>query len=63
MLQAIMSGKAVVDTIVKILLTLAIATILIAILPVSPFRSIIDSMAALPYIGYFNWFFQQGKTN
>ena len=56
-----MFGGQLFDTIVKILLTLAIATILIAILPVSPFRSIIDSMEQLPYIGYFNWFFPVGK--
>lgn len=61
MLQSILAGKQIVDTIVKILLTLAIATILIAILPVSPFRAIIESMDELPYIGYFNWFFPVGR--
>lgn len=49
------------DTIVKILLTLAVAGILIAILPVSPFRSAIETIGELPYIGYFNWFFPVGK--
>lgn len=61
MLQAVLAGKQVVDTIVKILLTLAIATILIAILPVSPFTSMIEAMSELPYIGYFNWFFPVGR--
>lgn len=61
MLQSILAGKTIVDTIVKILLTMAIATILIAILPVSPFQSMIQSMSELPYIGYFNWFFPVGK--
>ena len=61
MLQTVLAGKQVVDTIVKILLTLAIATILIAILPVSPFTSMISAMAELPYISYFNWFFPVGK--
>lgn len=56
-----MLGGQIFDTIVKILLTLAIATILIAILPVSPFKSIIQSMEQLPYINYFNWFFPVGK--
>lgn len=61
MLQAVLAGKQIVDTIIKILLTLAIATILIGILPVSPFQSIIQSMEQLPYINYFNWFFPVGK--
>lgn len=61
MLETILAGKQIVDTIVKILLTLAIATILIAILPVSPFRGMIESMGELPYISYFNWFFPVGR--
>lgn len=56
-----MLGGQIVQSVVKILLTLAIATILIAILPVSPFRAIIESMAELPYISYFNWFFPVGR--
>lgn len=51
----------IVDTIVKILLTLAIASILIAILPVSPFQNFIEALGELPYIGYFNWFFPVGR--
>lgn len=51
----------IVDTIVKILLTLAIASILIAILPVSPFQNFIQALGELPYIGYFNWFFPVGR--
>jgi hypothetical protein len=61
MLQAVLAGKQIVDTIVKILLTLAIATILIAILPISPFQAIFDTMSELPYISYFNWFFPVGR--
>ena len=49
------------DTIVKILLTLAVAGILIAILPISPFRAIIETVAELPYLGYLNWFFPVGR--
>lgn len=49
------------DTIVRILLTLAVAGILIAILPVSPFQAFISELGQLPYIGYFNWFFPVGK--
>lgn len=61
MLETILAGKQIVDTIVKILLTLAIATILIAILPVSPFKGMIETMGELPYISYFNWFFPVGR--
>ena len=52
---------AVVDTIIKILLTIAIGGILIAILPASPFPAIISSLEALPMIGYINWFIPVGK--
>ena len=56
-----MIGGSVVDTIIKILLTLAIATILIAILPISPFQAIVDTIAETPYLGYLNWFFPVGR--
>lgn len=49
------------DTIVKILLTLAVAGILIAILPISPFQSIVESIGSTPYLGYLNWFFPVGR--
>lgn len=49
------------DTIVKILLTLAVAGILIAILPISPFQSAIESLGSLPYVSYLNWFFPVGR--
>lgn len=49
------------DTIVKIILTLAVAGILIAILPVSPFVSVIDSLEAIPYLSYVNWFIPVGR--
>lgn len=51
----------VIDTIVKIVLTLAVAGILIALLPASPFGDIIESINELPYIGYLNWFFPVGR--
>lgn len=50
-----------VDTIVKIIVTLALATILFAILPVSPFQGVIDTLAETPYLGYLNWFFPVGR--
>ena len=56
-----MFGGQLFDTIVKILLTIAIASIIIAILPVSPFQSMLESLEALPYLNYFNWFFPVGK--
>ena len=49
------------DTIVKILLTLAVAGILIAILPVSPFQAVIESIGSTPYLSYLNWFFPVGR--
>lgn len=49
------------DTIVKILLTLAVAGILIAILPVSPFQAVLSSLEETPYLGYLNWFFPVGR--
>ena len=49
------------DTIVKILITLAIGGLLIGILPASPFPSIIETIGELPMIGYINWFIPVGK--
>lgn len=57
-----MFGGQIFDTIVKILLTIAIASILIAILPVSPFQNMISSLSELPYLGYLNWFFPVGRV-
>lgn len=56
-----LKGFQTVDVIVKILLTLSIAGILIAILPVSPFQGVIDALEATPYLGYLNWFFPVGR--
>lgn len=49
------------DTIVKILITLAVAGILIAILPISPFQSIVQALEETPYLGFLNWFFPVGR--
>lgn len=51
----------VVDTIIKILVTLALAGIILAVLPASPFSSVIETIGALPYLGYLNWFFPVGR--
>lgn len=56
-----MLNGSVVDTIMKILITLALATILIAILPVSPFESLVETISDTPYLGYLNWFFPVGR--
>lgn len=56
-----MFGGQVVDTIVKIFLTIAIASIVIALLPASPFTGMIESLGEMPYLGYFNWFFPVGR--
>lgn len=57
-----MIGGQLFNVVVKILLTLAIASILIAILPISPFKGFIDALGELPYIGYLNWFFPVGRV-
>lgn len=44
-------GGKIFDTIVKILLTLAIGGMLIALLPSSPFADFINSIGQLPYLG------------
>ena len=50
-----------IDTIAKIAITLVLGVILIGILPVSPFRQFINSIGAIPYMGYVNWFFPVGQ--
>ncbi len=34
--------------------------VLLSLLPLSPFTGVIDSLGALPYIGYINWFIPIG---
>lgn len=34
---------------------------LLSLLPLSPFTGVIDQLAALPYLGYINWFIPIGK--
>lgn len=60
-LLAALKGLQAVDVVVKILLTVAIAAIIIAILPVSPFQSVVQSLSETPYLGYLNWFFPIGR--
>lgn len=54
-------GGKIFDTIVKILLTLAIGGLLIGLLPTSPFGDLIETIGELPYLGYLNWFFPVGR--
>lgn len=54
------SGQ-VIDTIFKIVLTLALGGVLIALLPASPFDAMLESLEAVPYLGYLNWFLPIGK--
>lgn len=49
------------DTIIKILITLVSAGLLLAILPVSPFVNIVNTLGELPYISWLNWFFPVGQ--
>lgn len=39
----------------KIMLTVGLATIIMAILPNTPFMSYLVELAGLPYLGYLNW--------
>lgn len=45
------------ETIIKILVTIALAGILIGLLPKSPFTVIIQSIEQIPYLAELNWFF------
>lgn len=49
------------ETIIKILVTVALAGVVIALLPISPFTSIIESIGEIPYIGEINWFIPFGR--
>lgn len=56
-----LKGSQTVDVIVKILFTLAVAGILIAILPASPFKAVVEALVETPYLGYLNWFMPVGR--
>ena len=45
------------ETVIKILVTIALAGIVLALLPATPFTAIINSISEIPYIGAINWFF------
>ena len=51
------------DTVVKVLITIAIAAVLIALLPASPFPEMVEHFESIagPYIGVINWVFPVGK--
>ena len=49
------------ETIVKILVTVALAGILIALLPTTPFTSIINFLDEIPFIGEINWIIPIGR--
>lgn len=58
-----MFGSQAIDTIVKILLTVAIAGTLIALLPASPFQGLVSEITPVvqPYVSVINWVFPVGK--
>lgn len=58
-----MFGGQVVDTIVKIAITLILGVVLIGLLPASPFQSFLGEISPIisQYIGYINWVFPVGK--
>ena len=43
------------ETIIKILVTVALAGVVIALLPATPFTSIISVIGEIPFIGEINW--------
>ena len=60
-IAGIFKGFQTIDVIAKILFTIAVAAIIIAILPVSPFQGMIETLEETPYLGYLNWFFPVGR--
>lgn len=48
------------DTIIRILLTIAVAGLLIGLLPDSPFVPMIQAISNIPYLNYVNWFLPIG---
>lgn len=56
-----MFGGQLFNVIVKILLVLTFGTLLIGLLPVSPFSGAIEAVGEIPYIKNINWFFPVGK--
>ena len=60
-IAGIFKGFQSINVIAKILFTIAVAGIIIAILPVSPFQSVVQALDELPYLGYLNWFFPIGR--
>lgn len=44
------------ETIIKILVTIALAGIVIWLLPTTPFTAILNNMDEIPYIAQINWF-------
>lgn len=49
------------ETIIKILVTVALAGIIIGLLPATPFTSIINGLSSFPYMNWLNWFIPIGK--
>lgn len=49
------------ETIIKMLITVALAGILIALLPATPFTAIINSLDEVPFIGEINWIIPVGR--
>lgn len=59
-----MFGSQILEPIVKIIVTLAIGAVIIALLPESPFPAMIEQFQASglsTYVGYINYFFPVGK--
>lgn len=48
------------ETIIKFMVTVALAAVLLALLPATPFTSILLLIGELPYISYVAWFIPIG---
>lgn len=49
------------ETIIKFIVTVALAGVLIALLPATPFTSMLAIIGELPYISYVAWFIPIGS--
>lgn len=49
------------ETIIKILVTVALAGVVIGLLPTSPFAEISNNISSLPYLAELNWFIPIGN--
>lgn len=49
------------ETLIKFVVTVALAGVLLALLPSSPFTGILEQLETIPYINQINWFIPVGR--